>query len=361
MNILFFLESGSGNIKYLYDELIAINKTLNHKIIAGVSTKDLEFGITESLNKNDIPIITFEQMEYHKKFCKHIVQLNTFLQNTSIDIIHVQTNWQLLICYFASLFLKKKPKIIYTIHAFRNNESFIKRHIAKWLINLALYIMADHVIATCNFVYQNFKSLKEKLTILNIGIDELYIKHPFKEPNSTLSLIFPAIFREGKCQETIIKALSKYIRITHDKNALLILPGNGENFDKCYELAAKEGVSNQVLFPGLCSKEELLKYYDKANILVCSSISETYCQSIVEGICLGKCIITTPVGVATEIIEDKVNGFIFNTVDELCEILIYLNSNKDKLLRIGKINHEKGHRFSWNRLVVEYDKIFNNL
>ena len=158
----------------------------------------------------------------------------------------------------------------------------------------------------------------------------------------------------------LIKVFSKYVKETKDKDAILILPGNGDNYRLCVELAEKEGIISQVLFPGLCSKEKLLTYYDKANILLCSSISETYCQSIVEGLCLGKCIITTPVGVATEIINEN-NGFIFNTADELYQILKYLRTNNNMIPIIGKYNYEKGRCFSWNNIVHKYDRIINNI
>lgn len=360
VNLLFFIECGCGNIKYLSDELFAIKKVLGYKITAGVSTMDIESGITEYIQNAGIPTLIFEGMECHKNFWKHLFFLRNFFKTNLIDVVHVQTNWELVMCFFASLFLHNKPKILYTIHAFRNNEGIFKRNMAKALMIFSLYIMADKVIATCEFVYSHFKILGKKISVINLGIDELYIKHLYAVNDDNLSLIFPAIFREGKRQDLLIKAFKRYRDEAFDDRALLILPGTGDYVDKCKMLAFELGISDFVLFPGMCAKEDLLQYYNLANVLVCPSISETYCQSIVEGFSLGKCILTTPVGISPEIIKPGINGFFFNTEDELVVLLKNISNNRSLLAKISHNNYVSGRRFSWNNIVSEYDKVISD-
>lgn len=64
-------------------------------------------------------------------------------------------------------------------------------------------------------------------------------------------------------------------------------------------------------FPGLCSKRQTKELYLQSNIGIVSSNSETFGQSIVEPFVLGRCILTTAVGVAPDIIATgKMGSFL---------------------------------------------------
>lgn len=125
-------------------------------------------------------------------------------------------------------------------------------------------------------------------------------------------MIFPAQFRHGKNQDVIIRAFAKHIKQTNDGDSRLILPGAGDLLNEMKRLADSLGISNRVEFPGLLSKEDIRQLYLKSNIGIVSSNSETFGQSIVEPFVLGRCVISRPVGIANDIIQNGVNGYIYN-------------------------------------------------
>ena len=77
-------------------------------------------------------------------------------------------------------------------------------------------------------------------------------------------MIYPAQFRVGKNQDIVIRAFAEYRNMTRDMNSILILPGNGELLQKMKDLCKDLGCEQQVLFPGYCSKREILEYYKKS-------------------------------------------------------------------------------------------------
>ena len=353
MNILFFVESGLGVGALLCDQVASIHNC-NTNTVAVASTKEQEPNLINKLSSNGIETILLEGLENHKHLLSHAKSLRKLLKNKKFDVVHVQTNWELLLIRISIIGLKYKPKILYTIHSFRNNKGWFQRNIAKIVITVSLALFCDRVIAPSKYLEKEFSILQKKIYSLPLGIDKDYINRGFVLPPSKLVMIYPAAFRQGKRQEMIICALEKYIRASGYNDIELILPGVGETMEACKRQVKNLGVEDYVEFPGYCSKSELLDYYDRSNILVCSSISETYSQIIVEGLSLGKCIITTPVGIALDIIDNNSTGFIFTSEEELVNRLVAVWEKREQLLCICKMNYSKRTRYSWETISKQY-------
>lgn len=357
MNILFFIETGLGNGRSIADEAMAIKKKSWISVCTVSSSKDQEAGVTDSIIDAGIGNLCLEGLEEHRHFWAHRRSLRDFVKSHEIDIVHVQSNWALLLVWVAIIGSRKKTKIFYTIHAFRNNKSFVKKTLAKTLIYLELFFLADHVFACSNYMKENFKFLKYKMSLLPLGVDERYINHPFVSCQDGLRVLFPGMFREGKGQDILIKAFALYKDATGDTDSKVYLPGDGELLQDNIALAQSLGLHNQIVFPGRMSKEELLTLYDKSNILACTSKSETFSQILAEGYCLGKCIITRPVGIASDIIRDGINGYIVGNEEQVKNVMLKLHDNKSQIIEMGSTNYNDRLRFSWDRIIDEYSKI----
>ena len=167
--------------------------------------------------------------------------------------------------------------------------------------------------------------------------------------------------REGKGQDMLIRAFYQYTIESVDNSSLVFLPGDGEMLDSCKQLVNDFKLNKQILFPGRLSKEEVLDYFDRSNILVCTSISETFSQILAEAFCLGKCIISTPVGIANDIIEDEKNGFIINNETQLKNVLLKLSDNLQLVNNMGLNNFTQKEQFSWQRISQDYAIICKSL
>lgn len=365
MKIFFFVESGLGISRLLVTQALYV-KRLNSNIVCGISSFEQEKGLIEQLKNAHIEILQFNDMEWHQHFWYHVKLLRLFAKEKRIEIIHCQTNWQLIMAFIVKITLlllhKQKIKLLYTIHGYRNNKSILVKLISKYIIELLLIICSDKVIATCESIKNEFKFLEKKITIINLGIDDIFINHE-AETNGVffLNIIYPARFREGKRQDLLIQAFAKFINRHENFNAVLFLPGDGEGLDYCKQLVNRLKIKDKVCFPGLLDKYELLSYYDKCNIMVCSSISETYCQSLVEAYCLGKCIISTPVGIATELIQHGISGYIFNSEEDLIDILEKLSTSPILLSKISNQNKKFCYMFSWSNVSNKYLELTNEL
>ena len=269
----------------------------------------------------------------------------------------------MMLVVFAKFFLLRRfnLKILYTLHAFRNNSP-IKSVIARIMIGTMLLLFATRVICMCTYLKNKFRFLGKKIVVLPLGIDnEYFYSEQPSLPQKGLQMVFPAQFRKGKNQDLIIRAFAKHIRAYDDQVSHLYLPGNGEFYDDMKSLANNLDIAERVSFPGRITKQEILQLYLDCNIGVIASSSETFGQSIVEPFVLGRCVISTHVGVADDILKDGENGFFFSTEKDLVNIFGYLYKNPQLIEKSGEINFEKRSMFSWKSVTERYVNMIQKL
>lgn len=365
MNLLFFIDSGFnyGVNPFLVEQIRSIHKQHNRTFAAG-SLKELENNLIDSLRQDNIGTLSLDGMEKHQNFKTHVKQLSEYILTYDINIVHAQTNWQLALLIITRLYLlfnKHRFNIIYTIHAYRNNEYRLKSFLARMIIGTMLFFFVDKIICTSSFLVKKFRLLKYKIVQIPLGVSQSFFG-PYKECNTDhLRIVFPAQFRTGKNQDILIKAFSEYIKETSDYTSSLCLPGDGALLEKMKSLVQSFGIEKQVIFPGQCPKEKIRLFYEESNIAIIPSNSETFGLCIVEPYVLGRCIITRHVGVADDIIKNDINGYFFNNTEDLKEILIKIASNKNNLKLIGWYNFEHRDNFNWDSIATRYLKFIKAL
>lgn len=362
--ILFFASDYQiGLSSLLTDQLIALSRH-DIDIYAVAGEKEQEKGLIEKIEgEKNISFSRIVGLDEHADFKRLANILRHIIIKNHIHIIHVQNNWQLaLISYVKyNLLFKHKIKIIYTVHGFRHNNRW-KAHIAQMLIGTALFMFTDKIICMSSYLKRKFRLLSYKIELLPLGVPDSFFTSTHALPENGLQIVFPAQFRHGKNQDTIIRAFAEYLKRNNDKVSRLRLPGTGNLLPQMKKLTKELDISDRVEFPGLLSKEKTRQLYLKSNIGIVSSNSETFGQSIVEPFVLGRCVISTPVGIANDIIQEGVNGYVYTTETELIQILSNLYAHQQTILRIGKNNLKKKDTFNWRNISKKYnDKIINTL
>lgn len=342
----------------LTDQLISLSRS-GANVIAVAGEKEQEEGLAKRLEQNNVPIIRINGLDVHADFKKLVTTLKNIVVRYDVRIIHVQNNWQLALAGTVKNLLRfqKKVEIIYTLHGFRHNHP-VKAKIAQFVIGSSLLMLADYVICMTEYLRGKFKLLDYKIHIIPLGVNDRFFSETFETPSTeSLRLIYPAQFRHGKNQDSVIKAFADYCNLSGDITATLQLPGNGPLLDSMKSLAKKLGVDNQVYFPGLLSKERIREEILASNISIVASNSETFGQSIVEPYVLGRCVVSTPVGIALEIIGQD-NGYLFRSPSDLTRILMGYSVDKEALFTQGQNNYNHRDTFRWEEISKKYMKEF---
>ncbi|MCM1138985.1 MAG: glycosyltransferase family 4 protein [Muribaculum sp.] len=356
--LLFFASDYQiGLSAVLADQLISLHDAgVNLHAVAG--EREQEFGLWRTVEDKNISIECIKGLDVHSNFKGLVSRIGEVIVRENIHVVHVQNNWQLALVYVVKnkLRLRRKIEIAYTIHGFRNNRPF-KAKIAQAVIGTALFIASDYVICMTKYLKNKFSMLSYKICLVPLGVKDDFFTDEFMEPAvDSLRIIFPAQFREGKNQDLIIRAFKNYINLTNDNNSILTLPGGGDLLEKTKALACELKIADRVQFPGLVSKERIRQLYIESNVAIVASNSETFGQSIVEPFVLGRCVLSTPVGIASEIIQDEENGYIFRTEKRLTELFVKLSEDKKRLRSIGKNNFNLRDMFRWRTITEHYRK-----
>lgn len=357
MKILFFLSSHKiGLTNLLSEQAIFLNvlDTLDFNFIAG--EKEQETGLTQYLESHKIECYRLNGLDDHKGFFKLVADFKEYINTVQPDIVHVQTNWQLVISVFTKLFVKKKYKVLYTIHGFRHNDRY-KSKVALLIIQLLLGMFSTQVYAASSIVYKKFNLIKNKIKILFLGVEEKFFTFDVaatSENIQQIKMIFPGAFREGKNQSSLVHIVSNYIHMTGDRSIRLSLPGSGPLKKSCIDLAKELQISDNIVFPGQLSKEEMVDAYRNSNIAVVPTNFETFGHCIAEPFVLGLCVVSRKTGVAVDIIKENENGYLFETDDELLKILAYLHKNPLKIKEYGESAFKEREKFRWKNIVKHY-------
>jgi glycosyltransferase involved in cell wall biosynthesis len=120
----------------------------------------------------------------------------------------------------------------------------------------------------------------------------------------------------------------------------------------------REGV---LVMMGSIPRSELITLYKKARIVIVPSVWEVFGYTTIEGMAFGAIVIAHRAGGLTEIIENGVNGFLFDSVDELHSLIEKCMSGyaMDSLIS-NAIRYVKRH-YSTDILVPRFISYYNKV
>lgn len=361
--LLFFISDYKiGQSCLTTDQMLAIHNS-SLKVIAVSSENEQEKGLRDKTKQAGADVRRIFGLDMHSNFISLSKQIAQIITDEDIYCVHVQNNWQMMLLVYAKFILLRRfdLKILYTLHAFRHNNP-VKSILARLMIGTMLLLFANKVICMSTYLKRKFFFLGKKTLLLPLGIsdDYFFAVHP-SLPQNGLQMIFPAQFRKGKNQDLIIRAFARHIKNCNDIDSHLYFPGNGELLQNMKNLVLDLGIADRVSFPGLCTKHEVLNLYLKCNIGVIASNSETFGQCIVEPYVLGRCVVSTHVGIADDILIDGENGYFYSSEDDLVRVFDNLYKNQILIEQAGCINYAARNQFSWKSITERYARVITGL
>jgi glycosyltransferase involved in cell wall biosynthesis len=101
-----------------------------------------------------------------------------------------------------------------------------------------------------------------------------------------------------------------------EKNVCLLLVGDGPAYRDLYRYAEEHGLESSVIFTGPVKRPEMAAHIAAMDIAVQPSATEYACpMKIMEYMAMGKCIVAPDQPNIQEILQDRVNGYLFKPGD----------------------------------------------
>ena len=197
--------------------------------------------------------------------------------------------------------------------------------------------------------YQKKISIKEKNEIL----DKLNLK------NTNKYIVTVCRLGVEKNIDEILEYLPELIK--NDSEIKYIIVGDGPYKKKLMKKVRKHNLDNNVIFTGMIKPDEVYKYYQLGNIFVCASTSETQGLTYVEALACGLPMVCKKDECLEGVIENGVNGFIFNNKKEFISAILKILSDSKLEKEMGKISFEKSNNYSKEVFGLSMEKLYKKI
>lgn len=316
-------------------------------------------------NVNDYPL--FEYQPYESVLASKIVDVAVFEQ---LDVLHVHYAIpHASVAYTAQQILKsKKINLPYVTTLHGTDITLVGRDpafepVIRFSLNHSNAITS--VSESLKKDTLNTFKIDNKITVIpnfiNIKEYDQPREHCVKRkyaPNAERILVHISNFRKVKRVEDVVHVFDKVNKITKCK---LILVGDGPEKPAIEQLCRQLNIAHDVIFLGkIADPKEVLCVSD---VFLLPSETESFGLAALEAMAMKLPVISTNSGGLPEVNIQNKTGFLsaVGNVDEMAEnVLKLLNDNK--LFKDFKTNaFEQAKKFDIDRILPEYEKIYNQL
>ncbi len=266
-------------------------------------------------------------------------------------------------------------KIVPTVSIFQNILPFIKDETKKYnfferiklLIQKKIYIntfsKSDGLIFLSNFskkiLRKEISFNKKKITTIPHGVSEIFKFRNRQLNKKLIKIIYVSKIDIYKNQIKIIYALSK-LKNKFNFNLLLVGSFDYNNKKILIDKINKLNMNRDVKILGKVNYEKLPNLYDKSDIKIYASKSETFGMTMLEAMKCGLPVLSTKNQISEEILSNA-GFFCKNTVDDIKNGLIKIIKNKKHLKSKIRRGVKISKKFKWKLTSKKTFKFLENL
>lgn len=270
------------------------------------------------------------------------------VKRLKLDIIHTQTEFSLGI--FANIMSKQLG--IPTVHTYHTLYKDYVHYIAmdkfkRFSHDLVRVLSRNFcngcstVIAPSMKVYDLLKDygVTKPIKVIPTGIelfrfnkenqtqeDLLRLKERLGIKRDAPVILFIGRIAREKSIDIVLRQIPKVLRAIPDAKYLIV--GDGQTVGDLKALAKELGIENSVVFAGEQPWEKIGMFYRLGDAFVSPSVTETQGLTIIEAMASDVPVVAKKDKNIEGLIDNRFNGMVFNSENELADILIELLSDK---------------------------------
>jgi len=346
----YFIESGH------HVDIFAAGHLLNNTIL---NKYNCCFGLKSNLQK--VYLFPFYFIKYFLKKPFLIIKTLDFLKYgkqayylkifyTTIFLLEQNINYDILMCHFGDsgvigAFIKKEllpqTKLFCMFHGADIREGIKK----GGQIYKQLDLQSDIILSISQYNREFLETwIKDKKKIVNhpLGIDTKKFKSGNKVRKNYYNILTIGRLVQEKGYLYALEAINRLIKRYPNKNIKYYIIGNGYLKENIIRYIKNEGLEGKISLYGTKIGKELIKYYQKSDIFLLSSVAEAVPIVLMEAQSCEMPVVTTKVGgIEEEVINGK-SGFVVKpkNANEIFKKLDWLIRNENKWKNMGKAGRE---------------------
>lgn len=276
-----------------------------------------------------------EQKQLNEIAVDKLVEL---IKREHIDIVHINTSYSYV---GAQAALKTGTPVVWHLREFLEEDQkrcFINRDTALKLIS-----KSSKIITISQVLRQKYENifLPDKLTTIYNGLDEKKFYQPdksiFANENNYVFTSIGSVNR-NKGQQILVEACGILFKKNRLKTFTINIVGNCNEHTKNYliSIAKKYNIEDKLNILGPHS--DVVPFLKETDIFFMCSAFEAFGRVTVEAMMSGALVIGANTGATPEIIEDGVNGILYeqHSPKDLSDKILYAIQNKSLMQKIAK-------------------------
>lgn len=238
-------------------------------------------------------------------------------------------------------------------------EDFLIRIYESSILKVTLK-KAKKIICTSDFVRFDFlKDYANKTVTVTPGVDLNRFKP--KESDSKNKILFVGGLNRAEKYKGLEYLLSAVSRIRKNiRDVKLTVVGDGDYIKNYKRLCKNLGIMQNVEFKGILIGRKLVEQYQKSNVSVQPSLSESFGIVLLEAMACKKPVIGSDIEGIPYIIENGKNGLIVppKDIDALAEAIIKILKHPELAQKMGEEGYKKVIKnFIWDKQVTKTNNI----
>lgn len=259
-------------------------------------------------------------------------QIKKIVAEKKPDIIHVHHPF-LLGAIGLEVAQKNKIPIVFTYHTQYEKyvhyiplpASFTQSIVLKLVHDFCNKV--DGIIAPSNTIKDDLhkaKITKEQRVIPSAISERFFSENVEKKCKKPVQLLTVSRFVKEKNIEFLLRVMKK---LTIESTLTLVGYGAHEKFLRFYAFQKLGLASHQVQFCIKPSKEELLNYYQEADVFIFASTTETQGMVLAEAMACGTPVVAVSAAGSNDIVKHAQNGFLVADEDQMVAAILHVSQN----------------------------------
>ena len=321
LHVLYSGLGGHGNIFFSMVSADAQNQFKYEALFYGIEEVRYEF--IEACTANNIP--WYFAKKNIKLDLKYYLQILQLIRKSNPDVIFLHGSAYILPAKAATVFSKKKCKII-----IRETQANHLKTKAQWVSLTGAMLLADDIVClTEEFKDQVQKKLgwlyrKKKVHVISNGINlDIYkpgnAQHPaYRTAQKNIVIGMQSRLVRIKDHITLLKAfaLLKQEQAGLEYDLKLRIAGDGDFKPALVKYAGELGIAKDVEFTGMIPETALVGFLQGLDIYVHASLGETMSTAIMQAMACKLPIVASDVNGINNMITDKVTGVLVPAQNE---------------------------------------------
>jgi len=191
-----------------------------------------------------------------------------------------------------------------------------------------------------NINMQKLTKLKDSLGITNKDFIILYVGRLGQEKNVDFLIDNQEYF------------------VNKNKNVKLLIVGSGPDYDKYKEKTKKLDLENNIIFTGKVVYDSIPSFYNLFDVMTSFSTTETQGLTIIEALAASTPVICINDDSFKEMIQDKYNGYLFNTNEEFIEQISNLKQDKELYMSMSANAKNSIYKYSKEVFAADILKVY---